>query len=106
MAKYLLNNFLLANCICICFTIEQIYTYWGSKKQLPFSAETWLYMNCSLNENAGTRSTPKRNASLMKPLRLFKYSFTSSFAQLRASKAPPGTRTVAIPFGLLILKYP
>ena len=61
-------------------------------------------MNCSLNENDGTRSTPYRNASLMKPFRLLRYSFTSSFDQFRASKAPPGTRTVAIPFGLLVSK--
>lgn len=38
----------------------------------PGSAVICLNMNCSLNENVGTRSTPKRKANFMNPFRLFR----------------------------------
>ena len=66
--------------------------------ELPFSATIWLNINCSLNENVGTKSTPNRNASFMKPLRLLRYNFTSFFDQFLASWAPPGRRMVTVFF--------
>ena len=68
---------------------------------LPFSGDNCLKINCSLNENEGTRSTPWRSASFINPFRFNKYNFTSFFDQNLASNAPPGTRTVTVPFGFL-----
>ena len=58
-------------------------------------------MNCSPNENVGTRSTPNLRASLMNPLRRFSTSLISFRCPSNASRAPPTIRIETCPLGLL-----
>ena len=58
-------------------------------------------MNCSPNENVGTRSTPNLNASLMNPFLRFITSLISFLCPSKASNAPPIIKMETCPFGLL-----